>query len=394
MMNFLRPFVPKFSAVANTLYPLTSVKVDLRPLWTQPCQDAFDSLRALLTKAPLLRLPDFNRKFFVATDASQYGLGAALFQTDEAFEGDPLSAPVKERRCIALISRSLTKGERGYSTTKRELLAIVFALKRLRYYLWGHHFHLFTDHSALTYMFTQTHTNPLIEGWFETLMDFQFDISHCPGVENVLPDALSRLFSDALRRAPSGKPIRLMRTEVLDPRLSSTDAWKLNPLIFNELLRTTDLSLTDVELFSSSYSNLLKNVCVDPATFVTGGSGTPEGFKASLMARRFYAKPPWRLIHKTVDHLRQQRAKGLLITPHVASASWFNTLLRHSACSPIIIKPERDTFLSGSTDHKSGIGQPPWGGNTCLVTRLLQTPQTPDIVWLDFHWNPPGIGIT
>jgi hypothetical protein len=182
MMNFLRPFVPNFSAVANPLYPLTSIKGDLGTNWTKLCQDSFDNLRALLTKAPLLRLPDFNRKFFVATDASQYGLGAALFQTTEEHEADPISSPVGERKYIALISRSLTKGDRGYSATKRELLAIVFAQKRLRYYLWGHRFHLFTDHSALTYMFTQTHTNPLIEGWFETLLDFQFDISHCPGV--------------------------------------------------------------------------------------------------------------------------------------------------------------------------------------------------------------------
>ncbi|KAG1391216.1 hypothetical protein G6F58_012766 [Rhizopus delemar] len=92
------------------------------------------------------------------------------------------------------MARSLSQSERNYSVTRRELLAIVFALKKFHKFLYGHHFTLYSDHRALTYLFTSDELNPMMVGWMDTLLSYDFDIIHIPGVQNVLPDALSRLF--------------------------------------------------------------------------------------------------------------------------------------------------------------------------------------------------------
>jgi hypothetical protein len=96
---------------------------------------------------------------------------------------------------------------------------------------------------------------------------------------------------------------------------------------------------------------------------------------------------PIRLIHKTVDHLRQHKAKGLLITPHVANATWFDILRRHSTRNPIIIKPETDTFLPGSNDHTIGVGLPPWG-DTLAWSLDFSKPHTPQTL---SGWSSIGV---
>ena len=102
---------------------------------------------------------------------------------------------------IKFASRALQGAEAtSYGATKRELLAIVYALKEFRAYLWGRSFILRTDHRALTYLFTQKYPNQMIQAWFELLLDFDFEIQYIPGIKNILPDRLSRLYDLGLRK--------------------------------------------------------------------------------------------------------------------------------------------------------------------------------------------------
>jgi RNase H-like domain found in reverse transcriptase len=73
-------------------------------------------------------------------------------------------------------------------------LAIINALEHFRNYLFGNQFTLFTDHIALTYIFTQKHTNQMIDNWLETLLSFYFKIVLTPGILNLLPDTISCFF--------------------------------------------------------------------------------------------------------------------------------------------------------------------------------------------------------
>lgn len=159
----------------------------LKEHWTSECENAFLAFKNVLTQQVCVHFPDYAHEFILAVDASQYGLGLVLYQIING-----------EKKFILFASKSLNKSQRNYSATKRELLAIIFALQRCRSYLYGFKFQLHTDHKALTYLFTQKHVNYMMQTWMDVLLDFSFSIVHCPGVLNVLPDVLSRCYPTAV----------------------------------------------------------------------------------------------------------------------------------------------------------------------------------------------------
>jgi len=179
--NYFRKIIPMY---ADLFAPLEGLRKNQTIDWTPSHQAIYDSALEILSSDLVLSYPDFSLPFFVGTDASDHGIAAVLYQ--EVGE---------VRKYVKLASRALRGAEgSSYGATKRELLAIVFALKEFRQYLWGRRFTLRTDHKALTYLFTQKAPNQMIQGWFETLLDFDFQIEHVPGILNVLPDRLSRLY--------------------------------------------------------------------------------------------------------------------------------------------------------------------------------------------------------
>lgn len=110
-------------------------------LWSDSCQEAFDSLKAALTSAPVLALLTAGVPFEVICDASGFGLGAILQQ---------------DGRSVASESRKLLPAEQNYTTSEQELLAVVHALKVWRCYLEGwEEFTVFTDHRANTFLNVQ-----------------------------------------------------------------------------------------------------------------------------------------------------------------------------------------------------------------------------------------------
>ncbi|KAL4083643.1 hypothetical protein QTP88_028959 [Uroleucon formosanum] len=110
--------------------------------WTIEAQIAFDTLKEKLINAPILQYPNFEKEFVLTTDASQFAIGSILSQ---GIPGQDLP--------IAYASRTLNKAEQAYSTTEKELLSIVWAVKHFRPYLLGREFKIFTDHQPLTWLF-------------------------------------------------------------------------------------------------------------------------------------------------------------------------------------------------------------------------------------------------
>ncbi|KAG1270478.1 hypothetical protein G6F66_013803 [Rhizopus arrhizus] len=82
------------------------------------------------------------------------------------------------------MARALSTSEKNYSTTIRELLAIVFALKKFHPFISGNPFILYTDHKALTYVHTQHAANSMMIQWLDTILDYDFKIIHRPGIQN------------------------------------------------------------------------------------------------------------------------------------------------------------------------------------------------------------------
>jgi hypothetical protein len=141
-------------------------------------------------------VPDFSKPFYIACDASNAGIGAVLLQLEDDSKARPdLSPDPRNHRFIAMASRGLQKSERNYSATKKEALALVFALIKFRHYVLGKRTVVYTDHRALVWLFDQYESNKLTNTWLDTYMEYDIQIVHLPGIKNVLPDHLSRIYS-------------------------------------------------------------------------------------------------------------------------------------------------------------------------------------------------------
>lgn len=183
--TWYRRFVPNFSTIAGPLNRLTSNKKGAPPFkWSAEADVSFQKLKECLVSAPVLTCPDYNQPFEVHTDASSYGVGAMLTQTRDGKEHP-----------IAYMSRSLAPSERNYGITERETLAVITALEHWRCYLEnGKTFTVYTDHSALKWFLTLNNPTGRLARWGVRLSSFNFEIKHRRGVDNVIPDALSRAF--------------------------------------------------------------------------------------------------------------------------------------------------------------------------------------------------------
>ena len=180
LASYYRRFIHHFAEVAAPLYRLQEKGSTFR--WTANCTDAFEMLKKKLTSAPILAFPRPSDTFILDTDASECGIGAVLSQRQEGIE-----------RVIAYGSRTLTKSERNYSTTRKELLALVYFLQHFRCYLLGQPFIVRTDHAALTWLQQFKHPEGQLARWLEQLQEFEFQTEHRPGKQHCNADALSRL---------------------------------------------------------------------------------------------------------------------------------------------------------------------------------------------------------
>ena len=181
LAGYYRKFIPAFSDVAAPLTDLTKKGRPNQVDWQDEHERAFKTLKDMLTRSPILRLPDFDKEFILQTDASDSGVGAALLQRFE----DGLFP-------IAYASKKLLQREKNYSVIERECLAIVFGIKKFQKYLYGTHFVLQTDHAPLTYIQRCKIESGRIMRWALFLQNYQFRVEAIKGSENVFADYLSR----------------------------------------------------------------------------------------------------------------------------------------------------------------------------------------------------------
>ncbi len=276
-------------------------------------------MKAILASDLILSYPEFEKQFFVATDASSFGIGAVLYQKD----GDKI-------KYISFASRALQKSERNYGATKRELLAIIFALKQFRFYLYGRQFELFTDHNALIFIFTQKDPGPMIQSWSEILLEFDFKITHRPGMFNILPDRLSRLYDEEKHIKKEIKIWKTILTRDVNEKSLSAKLFEKLRLKFGPL---------DIDAFASASNAKL------PVYYTKENSAFDHKWSRSF----FYMFPPTDLIKRTVIKVLKEKAKVLLITPFPPEEDWFKVLQAYSFEDPIKLPVEPSTFEIGKS---------------------------------------------
>ena len=184
MAGYYRNFCLNFSDIAAPLTNLLSKKVKF--VWTDDCQLAFDKVKLLLQKSPVLKSPDYEKPFKLIIDSSDVGTGSVLVQ--EASDG--LDHPV------SYFSKKFLKYQKNYSVVEKETLGLVLALEHFDVYLGSTPFKIkvYTDHNPLTFLKTMKNKNQRLVRWSLALQEYNLEIQHIPGSENVVADALSRCF--------------------------------------------------------------------------------------------------------------------------------------------------------------------------------------------------------
>ncbi|KAF1336587.1 Pol protein, partial [Globisporangium splendens] len=198
----LATYLHKYSQnYVGIIRPFSSLlKKDVDREWSSECQDAFVKVKRSLMEAPVLAIADHERPFYVVCDASDFAIGCALMQRDDA----------DRERVICYQSRQLKPAERNYPVHDKELLAMKYALTKLRVYLLGSkRFTVYTDHASLRTAVKSPHLSQRMARWLSFFAEYEFDVEYKPGRFNVIADALSRR-PDFESKANDSKEDRVM----------------------------------------------------------------------------------------------------------------------------------------------------------------------------------------
>ncbi|KAM1132447.1 hypothetical protein FF1_046837 [Malus domestica] len=180
LTGYYRKFIAGYGQICQPLYQLT--KKD-KFYWTQEATETFNQLKDIMTSPPVLALPDFSKAFELECDASGNGIGAVLQQGG---------------RPIAFTSQALGPKNQSLSTYERELIAIVYAVKKWHSYLQGRHFTIKTDHCSLKYFLSQKANTHFQQKWVSKLLGYDYEIQFRSGSDNHVADALSRVHGSPL----------------------------------------------------------------------------------------------------------------------------------------------------------------------------------------------------
>ncbi|GJR58252.1 reverse transcriptase domain-containing protein [Tanacetum coccineum] len=178
--GFYRRFIQDFSKIARPMTHL--LEKDAPFVFSQDCIDAFETLKKKLTEAPILVVPDWNLPFELMCDASDFAIGAVLGQRK-----------TKHFQPIHYASKTMTEAQIHYTTTEKEMLAVVYAFEKFWPYLVLSKSIVYTDHSALKYLLSKQDAKPRLLRWVLLLQEFDIIIRDKKGMENLAADHLSRL---------------------------------------------------------------------------------------------------------------------------------------------------------------------------------------------------------
>ena len=178
--SFYRRFIRDFSKIARPLCRL--LEKDTKFNFDESCQSSFEELISRLVEAPIMAKPDWNKEFEIMCDASDYAMGAILgHKIDKMF------------RAIYYASKTFNEAQENYSTTKKEMLAMVFTCEKFRPYILRSHIIIHIDHAAIKYLMEKKEAKPRLIIWVLLLQEFDLEIKDKKGSDNVIVDHLSKV---------------------------------------------------------------------------------------------------------------------------------------------------------------------------------------------------------
>ena len=173
-------FIKDFSKILRPLCRLLEKEAKFE--FDEKCKCAFEEIKVRLIRVPIMATPDWNKEFEIMCDASDYAMGVVLGQrTDKTF------------RAIYYASRTFNEARENYSTTEKEMIAMVFVCEKFMPYILGSHVIVHNDHAAIKYLLAKKDAKPRLIKWVLLLQEFDLEIKGKKDSDNVIVDHLSRL---------------------------------------------------------------------------------------------------------------------------------------------------------------------------------------------------------
>ena len=179
LASYYRRFIQDFASIARPLHKLCDKGIKFQ--WTDACEEAFQLLKQKLVNSPILAYPLVGEQYVLDTDASDLSIGAVLSQIQDGTE-----------RVIAYYSKALNASEVNYCVTRKELLAVISALRKFHSYIYGQKVIVRTDNSAVSWVRNLKAPNGQVARWLQELCTYDLDVRHRVGSQHRNADALSR----------------------------------------------------------------------------------------------------------------------------------------------------------------------------------------------------------
>ena len=209
MVNFLSTFLPDLQKHLIPIYNLTWKNQIFK--WNDECQKAFDLIKLLLIKSPMLRMPNTVGLFTLVSDTSKIATGGVLYQAQ---------GPYERKYIVGYNSKKLPAAARNYSITELELFGLVINVHAFKEQLTGIYFECYCDHSALTFILNSK--RPIVTNRLDRLVralnKFNFSIYYLPGQKMHVADVLSRLAGCDIDPPDKVIPISFNALKNLPPR--------------------------------------------------------------------------------------------------------------------------------------------------------------------------------
>lgn len=184
LVNYERRFCEGFSGMTVPMLKLLRKREPW--CWGSEQKEAFDKIKQAFLNATIIMHPDCSKTFYIQCDGSDYAIGGTLFQRS-------LSG---EREVLAYTSVTLKGSQLRYTVTEKEMMALVHCLRQWRNLILGRKLIVITDHKALSFLLSCKLKSSRISRWIMFVQEFNFDIIHCAGKDNVVADTLSRFPAD------------------------------------------------------------------------------------------------------------------------------------------------------------------------------------------------------